>query len=132
MKDSTASFFSPTNTLLFLPPMSISNAVCTWIATTLKSWNHLRLAEKTCSLCRAFPVYFSSFLQSGNDKHALLSAFSYTEYSFFCGIMLICFYEFPPAKWHLEARNFYYSTFYFEHLAQCVESQTLNKALRGS
>ena len=50
------------NRLLFLPPMSIYNAVCTWIATTLKSWSHLRLADKTSSLCGVFPVYSSSFL----------------------------------------------------------------------
>lgn len=54
--------FFPTNRLLFLPPMSIYNAVCTWIATTLKSWSHLRLADKTSSLCGIFPVYSSSFL----------------------------------------------------------------------
>ena len=54
-------FSLPTDSSFFLPCL-FTMLVCTWIATTLKSWSHLRLPDKTSSLCGAFPVYSSSFL----------------------------------------------------------------------
>lgn len=90
---------------------------------------HLRPVDMTFSLCGGISCVFQPLPIV--RKWPAFPHIEYTLLLWHC-IILICFHDFFLAKWYPEARNFYHSIFDFEHLAQCVEWKTLNKASRGS
>lgn len=91
-------FFPIEQTVLF--PMSISNAVSTWIVTTLHSqtltplkpcwYNLFYLQSISC-------VPTGLFLLSKSDQHALLEVFHHTEYILLCALHWTdLFHNFSP------------------------------------
>lgn len=86
--------------------------------------HHLRLADRTSSYLWSISCTLP-FCQAVSNTLFLQSSIT-PNIHFSCGAALYWFiYVSFPAKWHLEARNLYYSTFDLEYLAQYVSMRVI-------